>query len=89
MRGGLSHGPVVEIQGDVFGQTVNLASRLTEVARPGTVIVSEPFKEALENSDDLVLRRIRRIAMLKGVGRVKAYVLRSADDDDGTFEETD
>ena len=79
VRGGLSHGPVVEIQGDVFGQTVNLASRLTEVARPGTVVVSEDFKDALEGADGLELRRIRRIAMLKGVGKVKAYALRARD----------
>ena len=80
VRGGLSHGPVVEIQGDVFGQTVNLASRLTEVAKPGTVIVSESFKEALGEENGLDLKRIRRIAVLKGVGKVKAYVLRGRDE---------
>jgi adenylate cyclase len=86
VRGGLSHGPVVEIQGDVFGQTVNLASRLTEAAKPGTVIVSESFKNELDGADDLVLRRIRRIAMLKGVGKVKAYVMRSPAEDDSDDE---
>ena len=53
VRAGLSHGPVVEIQGDVFGETVNLASRLTEAAKSGSVIVSESFRDALDGSDDL------------------------------------
>jgi adenylate cyclase len=82
VRSGLSHGPVVEIQGDVFGDTVNLASRLTEAAKPGSVVVSEAFKEALNGAADLEFRRIRRIAVLKGVGKVKAYVLRAAADGD-------
>jgi adenylate cyclase len=80
VRGGLSHGPVVEIQGDVFGETVNLASRLTEVAKSGSVLASESFKEALQGADDLEVRRIKRITMLKGVGRVRAYVLRRLDE---------
>ena len=85
VRGGLSFGPVVDIQGDVFGQTVNLASRLTNVAKPGTIVTSESFSEALGESDRFALRRIRRITFLKGVGKVKAYALRpsggeSADD---------
>lgn len=78
VRGGLSHGPVVEIQGDVFGETVNLASRLTEVAKPGSVIVSGSFRDSLEDPGDLEIRRIRSVTMLKGVGKVKAYVLRRA-----------
>jgi adenylate cyclase len=83
VRGGLSCGPVVEIQGDVYGQTVNLASRLTNVAKPGTVIVSEDLSQALdEDHAEFSFRRIRRITVLKGVGKVKAYALRGAGDSD-------
>ena len=39
VRAGLSFGPVVSRLGDVFGPTVNIAARLTSVARPGTVVV--------------------------------------------------
>jgi adenylate cyclase len=80
VRGGLSFGPVVEIQGDVFGQTVNTASRLADAAKPGTIVVSESFKDALGDAEHLSLRRIRRITMLKGIGRVKAYALRPAEE---------
>lgn len=87
VRGGLSHGPVVEIQGDVFGETVNVASRLTEAAKPGTVVASEAFKDSLEDAPDLELKRIRRITMLKGVGKVKAYALRFAPEADASAED--
>jgi adenylate cyclase len=40
VRIGLHHGPVVERDGDVFGDTVNLAARLTEMASRGQIITS-------------------------------------------------
>lgn len=38
-RGGLAHGPVVASGGDVYGPIVNLASRITDIAVPGEVLV--------------------------------------------------
>lgn len=54
VRAGLAHGPVVARLGDVFGPTVNLASRLTSVARPGSVLVDRSLMEVLsaEPGDD-------------------------------------
>lgn len=43
---GLHAGPVVFQEGDYFGQTVNLASRIAEFARPGEVLVSQAVVEA-------------------------------------------
>jgi adenylate cyclase len=40
-RVGADAGPVVFRDGDYFGQTVNLAARITDYARPGEVLVSE------------------------------------------------
>jgi adenylate cyclase len=37
---------VVFQQGDYFGQTVNIASRIAEYARPGEVLVSQAVVEA-------------------------------------------
>lgn len=37
--------------GDWFGSPVNTASRITGVARPGTVLVAEPVRVALAESD--------------------------------------
>ena len=38
---GIDAGPVIERDLDVFGQTVNLASRIADVAGPGEVLASE------------------------------------------------
>jgi class 3 adenylate cyclase len=40
-RAGVHAGPVIERDRDLFGRTVNLASRLAGAAGPGDVIVSE------------------------------------------------
>lgn len=82
VRAGLSYGAVVDIAGDVFGQNVNLASRLTEAAKPGTVVVSEPFKGALDETSGFETKRIRRIQTLRGIGKVRAFVLRVAGEGD-------
>lgn len=47
VRAGLGYGEVVNRLGDVFGPTVNIAARLTSVARPGTVVVDRGAYEAL------------------------------------------
>lgn len=43
---GLHAGPVLSLQGDYFGQTVNLASRIADYARPGEVVVSQEVVDA-------------------------------------------
>ena len=47
VRAGIAYGEVVSRLGDVFGPTVNIAARLTSVARPGTVLVDRGAYEAL------------------------------------------
>ncbi len=47
VRAGVAYGEVVNRLGDVFGPTVNIAARLTSVARPGTVLVDRGGYEAL------------------------------------------
>jgi adenylate cyclase len=47
-RAGLACGPVVRRAGDYFGPVVNLASRLTTVAAPGTVVAAEPAATRLD-----------------------------------------
>lgn len=88
VRAGIAHGEVVSRLGDVFGPTVNVASRLTSVARPGTVVVDEGVHEALAGEDDdapehgtatvssdLDFRRIRRLSV-KGYPRLRAWAVR-------------
>lgn len=74
-RLGLAFGPVVAWEGDLFGPTVNLASRLVNFARPGTVLLAENFGAALQDLPAFVLRHLRPVK-LKGIGAVRAWVLR-------------
>jgi adenylate cyclase len=43
---GLHAGPVIFQEGDYYGQTVNLASRIADYARPGEVLVSQEVVNA-------------------------------------------
>ncbi|MEK6190726.1 MAG: adenylate/guanylate cyclase domain-containing protein [Chloroflexota bacterium] len=47
---GLHAGPVLFQEGDYFGQTVNLAARIAEYARPGEVLVSQAVVDAAEGT---------------------------------------
>jgi adenylate cyclase len=47
VRGGVALGPVLVRLGDVFGEPVNIASRLSEQARAGSVLVDKHVVDAL------------------------------------------
>jgi class 3 adenylate cyclase len=48
---GMSCGPVLFQEGDYFGQTVNLSSRIADYARPGEVLVTRSVVDASEEND--------------------------------------
>lgn len=73
-RAGLAVGSVLSREGDYFGAVVNLASRLTRLAFPGTVLVSSEVAAALEHDDGFRLRRITR-QRVRGIGRLQVYRL--------------
>lgn len=50
---GMSCGPVLVREGDYFGQPVNLAARLTDLARSGSLLADEELEEALAGSFEL------------------------------------
>lgn len=82
-RAGLAYGPVLVREGDYFGTAVNLAARLTDLARPGTVLVEPETGEQL--SDAWETRRTRPMKV-KGLGTMQPYRLRrpaEATGDDG------
>jgi adenylate cyclase len=75
VRVGIATGPVAMRMGDVFGSTVNLASRLTALAAPGTVLVDRDTADALEGADGLALD-IGRTRAVRGLGLVRPGVVR-------------
>lgn len=74
LRIGLATGVVISRRGDVFGTTVNLASRLTAVARPDTVVVDHVTADALAEHVGLRLRPLGPRAV-RGIGLVRPVVL--------------
>lgn len=77
---GVAFGPTITVGGDVFGPTVNLASRLTKVARPGSIAVPRKGNESLLDRDDLDVRKVRRTYDLKGIGRTSILAVRTLSD---------
>jgi adenylate cyclase len=72
LRAGMARGPALNRGGDWFGRPVNLASRLTAVALPGSVLAAEEVREAdEEGAYHWSFAGERR---LKGIeGQVKGY----------------
>ncbi|MGE9781533.1 adenylate/guanylate cyclase domain-containing protein [Janibacter sp. G368] len=68
-RVGMAHGPVVRRLGDVFGTTVNRASRLTAVAPPGGVFVDDALARLLEPLSGFSTLPTRPRS-LRGIGEV-------------------
>lgn len=77
VRAGLAYGDVVSRLGDVFGAVVNIAARLTSVARPGTVLVDRGAHEALADDPAYSFRHLRRTPV-KGYAKLQPFVLRRA-----------
>lgn len=58
LRVGVACGAVVSRLGDIYGEPVNIASRLTSLARPGSVLVDRELATALEGDDRWDVRRV-------------------------------
>lgn len=71
LKAGLARGPALARAGDWYGRPINLASRITAIAYPGSVLVSEEVHEAAQDRFRWSLAGERR---LKGIeGRVRLF----------------
>ena len=77
VRVGLAAGRVMPKLGDVFGNTVNRASRLTAIAHPGSVLADEAVAESLHDVSGFALDPLRP-RTLRGVGKVEPFLLTRA-----------
>ncbi len=64
LRAGLAYGPTLSQAGDYYGRAVNLASRITGVARPGSVLVDSTTKDRVDGAFDYSFAGERK---LKGI----------------------
>jgi class 3 adenylate cyclase len=64
---GVHAGPVIERDLDVFGQTVNLASRIADVADAGDVLTSQAVAESVSTADGPIAFERVGDAQLQGI----------------------
>jgi adenylate cyclase len=78
LRIGLAFGSVLARYGDVYGPVVNIASRLTGLARPGTILVDQELAVALHADPAWSTKRLRPTPV-RGYSHLSAARLRRAD----------
>jgi adenylate cyclase len=79
LRAGIATGPTLPQSGDYYGRSVNLASRVTGIARPGSVLVDTATREA--TGEDGFVYSFAGERRLKGIdARTKLFRVRRADE---------
>jgi adenylate cyclase len=76
LRVGMAAGPVLSRFGDVYGPVVNVAARLTGLARPGTVLVDRELAAALRADPGLSVKA-RRPSAVRGYRHLQSWSLRA------------
>ena len=76
-RIGINVGDVVVQDGDIFGDTVNVAARLETLAEPGAICISRAVRDHVRKQrpltfDDLGFQRVKNIAQPISAFRVRA-----------------
>ena len=84
VRIGLHHGPVVERDGELFGDTVSLAARLTEMASKGQIIASLETVELLAPVQKMDCRRLYSIPVKGKDEEIDICEVMWTDTDDAT-----
>jgi class 3 adenylate cyclase len=71
---------VLSLSGDLFGPTVNLASRIVSIAYAASVVVSSEIHDALADNGQLQWRSLRT-RQLKDIGKVQLWAVRRVGDE--------
>lgn len=75
VRAGVAIGPVLVRLGDVYGEPVNLASRLSDEARPSSVLVDREAAAALAEVEGLEVRPLAKRSV-RGFRSVTPFLVR-------------
>jgi adenylate cyclase len=76
LRVGINLGDVIEDNGDMFGDGVNVASRLESIAEPGAIFVSDAVVRSADRSRDELFYRVGRRHAKNLPGRLEVYAVR-------------
>ena len=77
VHAGLAFGPVLDRGGDVFGPVVNVAARLANIARKGTIRVDQAMATELAEAKQFTLS-VRAPRSVRGYLQLPSYRLRRA-----------
>ena len=75
LRTGAAYGAVLTRLGDVYSPVVNLASRLTSIARPGTVLVDRELANRLRGQEAYRTRPLHRVSV-RGYEHLQPWLVR-------------
>jgi adenylate cyclase len=75
LRVGAAYGTVLTRLGDVYSPVVNLASRLTSLARPGTLLVDRELADRLRGQEGYRVRPLRRVSV-RGYDHLQPWLVR-------------
>jgi class 3 adenylate cyclase len=75
---GVARGEIIEMQGDVFGDAVNVAARLIDHAGDNETLVTANVLDALDDTEQARFRSLDRMQLRGRVEPVHVYVLESA-----------
>ncbi|MGE0747164.1 MAG: adenylate/guanylate cyclase domain-containing protein [Rhodospirillales bacterium] len=78
-RVGINVGDVIERDGDIFGDGVNVAARLQTLAEPGTICMSRMVYDQVRDADGLHFHD-RGEQVLRGLGRSMRVYIAAVDD---------
>jgi adenylate cyclase len=78
LRIGLAYGSILIRLGDVYGEVVNIASRLTSEAKPGRVLGDREIAAALDGHPAYRIRKLRRVSV-RGYHHLSPYAIQRAD----------
>lgn len=77
LRVAFAYGEVLQRFGDLYGSVVNIAARLTGVARPGNILIDDAAAEALDGHPEFAIRHLRSVRV-RGFNRLRPHRLRPA-----------
>jgi adenylate cyclase len=75
LRIGMASGPILALDGDLYGPVVNTASRLAAIGRAGAVNVNQSLRDELAGDRRFALRSLGQ-RNLRHIGEVRVYRLR-------------
>jgi adenylate cyclase len=82
LRVGAAFGPVLTLLGDVYSPVVNLASRLTSLARPSTVLDDQALARGLRGVPAYRVRPLQRVSV-RGYDDLQPWLVRRREDAEG------